>query len=150
MLTKDLRDTIEEMAKRVVKHLGGAKALHDFTKGKVKTEYVFGEPNSDDELAKAVQKQMANMDTKSDICTLGAFLLYDKSIGVIIYRMAKATKAAADRTQKTQKRGRLVRYKRRGDKCRCLEVEYTHYTNNYARQSFLRNFEKVLDNRNKP
>ena len=100
MLTKDLRDTIEEMAKQVVKHLGGAKALHDFAKGKIKTEYVFGEPNSDDELAKAVQKQMANMDTKADICTLGAFLLYDKSIGVIIYRMAKPTKAAADRTQK--------------------------------------------------
>lgn len=105
MLTKDLRDTIEEMAKKVVKHLGGAKALHDFAKGKVKTEYVFGEPNSDDELAKAVQKQMANMDTKADICIIGAFLLYDKGIGVIIYRMAKATKAAADRTQKTQKRG---------------------------------------------
>lgn len=105
MLTKNLRDTIEEMAKKVVKHLGGVKALHDFAKGKVKTEYVFGEPNSDDELAKAVQKQMVNMDTKADICTIGAFLLYDKSIGVIIYRIqAKATKAAADRTQKTQKR----------------------------------------------
>ena len=103
MLTKDLRDTIEEMAKQVIKHLGGAKALHDFAKGKIKTEYVFGEPNSDDELAKAVQKQMANIDTKANICTLGAFLLYDKSIGVIIYRMAKDTKAAADRTQKTQK-----------------------------------------------
>lgn len=107
MLTKDLRDTIEEMAKKVVKHLGGAKALHDFAKDKVKTEYVFGEPNSDDELAKAVQKQIANMDTKADICTIGAFLLYDKGIGVIIYRVAKDTKAAADRTQKTQKRKQL-------------------------------------------
>lgn len=105
MLTKDLRDAIEETAKQVVKHLGGAKALHDFAKGKIKTEYVFGEPNSDDELAKAVQKHMANMGTKVDICTPGAFLLYDKGIGVIIYRIqAKATKAAADRTQKTQKR----------------------------------------------
>lgn len=53
MLTKDLSDTIEEMTKQVVKHLGGAKALHDFAKGKIKTEYVFGEPNSDNELAKA-------------------------------------------------------------------------------------------------